>query len=57
MWSERSEKTRNSERSSKVFWMWKRGTQEVGMFPEGRKKQKEKGSTTTGSIGEGEKAQ
>jgi len=36
--------------------MWKRGTQEVGMSPEGRKKQKEKGSTTKGSMGEGEKA-
>ena len=57
MWGKRSEKTRSSERSSKVFQMWKRGTQKVGMSPEERKEQKERGSTTTGSMGEDEKAQ
>ena len=57
IWSKKSEKTRNGERSSKVFQMWKRGTQEVGMPPEERKEQKERGSTTTSSMGKGEKAQ
>ena len=57
MQSEGSEEARSSEGSGEVFWVWKRGTQEVGMSPEEREEQKERGGTTTGSMGEGEKAQ
>ena len=57
MWSERSKKTRSSEGGGEVFWVWKKGTQEVGMFLEEREEQKERGGTTAGSMGEGKRAQ
>jgi len=57
MWGKRSKKTRSGKRSSKMFRVWKRGTQEAGMSQEERKEQKGRGGTTTSSMGEGEKAQ
>ena len=56
MWSRRSEKTGNSEEHDKVFWMWKRRAQKVGVPTKEREKERRSG-TTTKSMGKGEGAQ
>ena len=53
MWGEEA---RNSERSSEMFWMWGRGTQEVGVSKEKEKKER-RSSTTVRSMGEGKETQ
>jgi len=50
------EEARNSERSSEMFWMWGRGTQEVGVSKEKEKKER-RSSTTVRSMGEGKETQ
>ena len=48
VWSKGGEKTRDSKRGSEMFWIWGKGTQEVGVSKNER--EKERGSSTTMQI-------
>jgi len=53
VWGKGGEEAGNSRRRSEVFWMWREGTQEVGVFKYKEEKTRESG-TTAESVGEGE---
>ena len=56
MWSERGEEAGNSQRGGKVLWMWREGTQEVGVSKHEEKKVRESG-TAVESMEEDKRAQ
>jgi len=53
VWSERSKETGKGRRESKVFQVWRRGTQEVRVSKD-RREEKRRGSGTTVRSVEGE---
>jgi len=50
---ERGEEVGNSRRRSEVFWMWREGTQEVGVSEYEEEKTRGSGTTVEG-VGKGE---
>jgi len=56
MWSKGDEETRGSERRDKMLWMWRKGTQEVGVS-EHEEEKAGGGNTTAKSVEESERAQ
>ena len=57
MWGEGYKKARSCEGSSKVFWMWGRKTQKMGVSKEEERRKERGNGATAQSMGEGEGAQ
>jgi len=56
MWSKGGEEARGGEGRGKMLWMWRKGTQEVGMS-EYEEEKTGGGGTAIGSVEESERAQ